>query len=179
MGTHHNAVGLSCSAAPLPHRNDALVQQFLQDLAGLWTRNIWQTHEQTDLFFSPVIVCLIRPALGRYSLSLIGSCLGTWPGKDGTWTPSITTPLSVVPFETAESPRPSGLAPPSSCQHGEKVTVLQTGKECTFVFLHLDVFRLYPRHDTAAMETQVCWHLRCEQQNSKNQQNQFKLLKVL
>lgn len=42
LESYHNAVGLSCSAAPLSHRDDALAQQLLQDLTGLWT-HVWQT----------------------------------------------------------------------------------------------------------------------------------------
>lgn len=46
----------------------------------------------------------------------LGGFLGTSPGNAGIKPSSITTPLSVVPLETAESPRPSSLLPVSSYQ---------------------------------------------------------------
>lgn len=64
----------------------------------------------------------VKHSLACVSLSLNhsdvrgGSFLGTAPGsKELSF--SITTPLSVVPFDTAESPQPRSLLPLSSWQH--------------------------------------------------------------
>lgn len=79
------------------------------------------------LFYQHVFWGSYSPA----SLSLTpvrgGSFLGTAPGITGISTFSITTPLSVVPFDTAESPRPSSLLPVSSWQHRDTTWMQKHG----------------------------------------------------
>lgn len=134
-GTHHDAVGLSSPTAPLPGLSywyDALVQQLLQDLAGLralLVQQVWETDKIKNssgcarwiFLYAVCFISMFSPA----SLSLTpvrgGSFLGTAPGNTGISLFSITTPLSVVPFDTAESPRPSSLLPVSSWQHRDTI----------------------------------------------------------
>ncbi len=80
-----------------------------------------------------------------------GSFAGTAPGNAGICLFSITTPLSVVPFDTAESPRPSSLLPVSSWKQKDKIW-MQNKWHTTF--LYLDPI-LYPTHDVV-MVTSVC-----------------------
>lgn len=120
----------------------------------------------------PVIVCVIQTITGCYrctwcdSLSVTGRCLGTWPGKEGTWTPSITTPLSVVPFDTAESPRPSGLAPLSSCgQRGETMT----HSTCLYFYIWtcVSVSRTWRCHGDTCLLTLILRAMMIQSKNKK------------
>lgn len=126
-GTYNDAVGFSCSTGPLPHWYDPLVLQLIQDFTGLQLdacktdkrKNFAYVTVSFFFFFTDFYVGHINsPSCLVWSNTLVklGGFLGTSPGNAGISPSSITTPLSAVAFETAESPRPSSLLPVSSYQ---------------------------------------------------------------
>lgn len=129
----------SPAAASLGHRRNKIALCFVYwiFLHGMFYQQVWGTHLPS---------CVVRG----------GSFLGTAPGNTGICLFSITTPLSVVPFDTAESPRPSSLLPVSFWQHRDTIWMQKKVERDIFISWPHSV--CYPRHEVV-MGTSLCWHI--------------------
>lgn len=134
------------SAAPPGSRwtEDGCLRQKAKTLIAVhvFIQPVWETHSPSCETLSTSLS--LTPIRG-------GSFLGTSPGNNGICLSSITTPLSAVPFDTAESPRPSGLLPVSSSQHENTILWCQNGTGHCYGLAPICI------HDNV-MATSICWH---------------------
>lgn len=154
--THHDVVGLSGLAGPVSGVgwDDALAEQLLHDVTGpgplgllgqpwaeAWERSRregFDSHPAHGESPSKVIdrhLHLLLPASG-------GSFLCTAPGSVGASPESRPTPLSVVNFDTAESPRSTSThcLPVSSCINGNAKRIFIFIISNSLTYVHLTTF---------------------------------------